>query len=185
MFERFTDGARRAMGLAQDEARTRRQQYIGTEHLLLGLIREEHGAAAYTLETLGVSIDDIRADVQSIIGHGGAEPSQQIPFTPRAKRVLELSLREALHLGHNYIGTEHILLGLSREGSGVAAQVLLNRGLSLARIRHQVAQMLPGTASRDDGSTSGASGVPSADDLVARRESVLARLTAIEQRLSA
>jgi ATP-dependent Clp protease ATP-binding subunit ClpC len=179
MFERFTDKARRAIALAQDEARTLGHNDIGTEHLLLGLISEGHGVAARTLEALGVSLNDFRADVESMIGRGTADPSQQIPFTPRAKRVLEMSLREALHFGHNYIGTEHILLGLSREGSGVAAQALIRRGLTHARIRHQVVQILNGPADPDP------PGVPSADELVARLESVLARLTIIEQHLTA
>jgi ATP-dependent Clp protease ATP-binding subunit ClpC len=179
VFERFTDKARRTIALAQDEARTLGHDEIGTEHLLLGLILEGKGVAARTIEALGASLDGFRADVESMIGRGTADASQQIPFSPRAKRVLELSLREALHLGHNYIGTEHILLGLSREGSGVAAQALLRRGLTHTRIRHQVAQVLNGPAD------SGASGVPSADEVVTRLESVLARLTIIEQRLTA
>jgi ATP-dependent Clp protease ATP-binding subunit ClpC len=178
MFERFTDKARRAIALAQDEARTLGHGYIGTEHLLLGLILDGDGVAARTLQTLGASLDGFRADVESMIGRGTADPAQQIPFTSRAKQVLEMSLRESLHLGHDYIGTEHILLGLSREGSGVAAQALLRRGLTHVRIRNQVVQILNGPADPDP------SGVPSADDLVARLESVLARLTIIEQHLT-
>ena len=124
MFERFTDRARRVVVLAQEEARMLSHNYIGTEHILLGLIHEGDGIAAKALESLGVSLEAVRAQVEEIIGQGQQAPSGHIPFTPRAKKVLELSLREALQLGHNYIGTEHILLGLIREGEGVAAQVL-------------------------------------------------------------
>ena len=124
MFERFTDRARRVVVLAQEEARMLSHNYIGTEHILLGLIHEGEGVAAKALESLGISLEAVRAQVEEIIGQGQQAPSGHIPFTPRAKKVLELSLREALQLGHNYIGTEHILLGLIREGEGVAAQVL-------------------------------------------------------------
>ena len=122
MFERFTDRARRVVVLAQEEARMLNHNYIGTEHILLGLIHEGEGVAAKALESLSISLDGVREQVQEIIGQGQQAPSGHIPFTPRAKKVLELSLREALQLGHNYIGTEHILLGLIREGEGVAAQ---------------------------------------------------------------
>jgi ATP-dependent Clp protease ATP-binding subunit ClpC len=125
VFERFTDRARRVVVLAQEEARLLNHNYIGTEHILLGLIHEGEGVAAKALESLGISLEAVRQQVEEIIGQGGASPSGHIPFTPRAKKVLELSLREALQLGHNYIGTEHILLGLIREGEGVAAQVLV------------------------------------------------------------
>ncbi|GMA87749.1 hypothetical protein GCM10025868_29990 [Angustibacter aerolatus] len=128
MFERFTDRARRVVVLAQEEARMLNHNYIGTEHILLGLIHEGEGVAAKALESLGISLDAVREQVQEIIGQGQQAPSGHIPFTPRAKKVLELSLREALRLGHNYIGTEHILLGLIREGEGVAAQVLVKPG---------------------------------------------------------
>ena len=121
MFERFTDRARRVVVLAQEEARLLNHNYIGTEHILLGLIHEGEGVAAKALESLGISLEAVRNQVEEIIGQGGSSPSGHIPFTPRAKKVLELSLREALQLGHNYIGTEHILLGLIREGEGVAA----------------------------------------------------------------
>ena len=131
MFERFTDRARRVVVLAQEEARLLNHNYIGTEHILLGLIHEGEGVAAKALESLGISLEAVRAQVEEIIGHGGQAPSGHIPFTPRAKKVLELSLREALQLGHNYIGTEHILLGLIREGEGVAAQVLVKLGADL------------------------------------------------------
>ena len=142
MFERFTDRARRVVVLAQEEARLLNHNYIGTEHILLGLIHEGEGVAAKALESLGISLEAVRAQVEEIIGHGGQAPSGHIPFTPRAKKVLELSLREALQLGHNYIGTEHILLGLIREGEGVAAQVLVKLGADLSRVRQQVIQLL-------------------------------------------
>ena len=144
MFERFTDRARRVVVLAQEEARLLNHNYIGTEHILLGLIHEGEGVAAKALESLGISLEAVRAQVEEIIGHGGSAPSGHIPFTPRAKKVLELSLREALQLGHNYIGTEHILLGLIREGEGVAAQVLVKSGADLSRVRQQVIQVLSG-----------------------------------------
>ncbi len=142
MFERFTDRARRVVILAQEEARLLNHNYIGTEHILLGLIHEHEGVAAKALESLDISLESVRAQVEEIIGRGGKEPGGHIPFTPRAKRVLELSLREALQLGHNYIGTEHILLGLIREGEGVAAQVLVKLGADLARVREQVVHLL-------------------------------------------
>ena len=144
MFERFTDRARRVVVLAQEEARMLNHGYIGTEHILLGLIHEGEGVAAQALASLGISLDGVREQVQEIIGPGKESPSGHIPFTPRAKKVLELSLREALQLGHNYIGTEHILLGLIREGEGVAAQVLVKLGADPSRVRQQVIQLLSG-----------------------------------------
>ena len=144
MFERFTDRARRVVVLAQEEARMLNHNYIGTEHILLGLIHEGEGVASKALEQLGVSLDAVREQVQEIIGQGQQAPTGHIPFTPRAKKVLELSLREALQLGHNYIGTEHILLGLIREGEGVAAQVLVKLGADLARVRQTVIQLISG-----------------------------------------
>ncbi len=144
MFERFTDRARRVVVLAQEEARMLNHNYIGTEHILLGLIHEGEGVAAKALESLGISLEAVRSQVTEIIGEGQQAPSGHIPFTPRAKKVLELSLREALQLGHNYIGTEHILLGLIREGEGVAAQVLTKLGADLTRVRQQVIQLLSG-----------------------------------------
>ncbi len=144
MFERFSDRARRVVVLAQEEARLLNHNYIGTEHILLGLIHEGEGVAAEALESLEISLDDARTQVHEIIGHGGQAPSGHIPFTPRAKKVLELSLREALELGHNYIGTEHILLGLIREGEGVGAQALANLGADLAVVRKRVIQLLSG-----------------------------------------
>ena len=144
MFERFTDRARRVVVLAQEEARMLNHNSIGTEHILLGLIHEGEGVAAKGLEALGISLEAVRSQVEEIIGQGQQAPSGHIPFTPRAKKVLELSLREALQLGHNYIGTEHILLGLIREGEGVAAQVLVKLGADLNRVRQQVIQLLSG-----------------------------------------
>jgi len=144
MFERFTEKARRVVVYAQEEARMLNQNYIGTEHLLLGLIREQDGIAAKALESLSISLDDVHQQVEELIGRGTYVPTGHIPFTPRAKKVLELSLREALQLGHNYIGTEHILLGLIREGEGVAAQVLLNLGADLEKVRSAVIQLLSG-----------------------------------------
>ena len=141
MFERFTDRARRVVVLAQEEARLLDHNYIGTEHILLGLLREGEGVAAEALESLGVDLKLAREQVEKIIGRGKKQPSGHIPFTPRAKKVLELSLREALHLGDNYIGTEHILLGLLREGDGVAAQVLKRLGADLNRVRQQVIRL--------------------------------------------
>src|SRR6266542_349633 len=151
MFERFTDRARRVVVLAQEEARTLNHNYIGTEHILLGLIHEGEGVAAKALEALGISLEAVRSQVEEIIGQGQAAPTGHIPFTPRAKKILELSLREALQLGHNYIGTEHILLGLIREGDGVAAQVLQKLGAELNRVRQQVIQLLQGHAGKGEG----------------------------------
>src|SRR5690348_8507155 len=158
LFERFTDRARRVVVLAQEEARLLNHNYIGTEHILLGLIHEGEGVAAKALESLGISLEAVRAQVEEIIGHGGQAPSGHIPFTPRAKKVLELSLREALQLGHNYICTEHILLGLIREGEGVAAQVLVKLGADLSRVRQQVIQLLSGYAGAKEGAPQGAGG---------------------------
>jgi ATP-dependent Clp protease ATP-binding subunit ClpC len=155
MFERFTDRARRVVVLAQEEARMLNHNYIGTEHILLGLIHEGEGVAAKGLEALGISLEAVRSQVEEIIGQGQQAPSGHIPFTPRAKKVLELSLREALQLGHNYIGTEHILLGLIREGEGVAAQVLVKLGADLNRVRQQVIQLLSGYQGKEAAISSG------------------------------
>ena len=144
MFERFTDRARRVVVLAQDEARMLNHNYLGTEHILLGLIHEGEGIAAQALENLGISLDAVREQVQEVIGQGKQAPSGHISFSPRAKKVLELSLREGLQLGHQYIGTEHILLGLIREGEGVAAQVLVKLGADLSTVRQQVIELLSG-----------------------------------------
>jgi hypothetical protein len=172
MFERFTDRARRVVVLAQEEARLLDHAYIGTEHLLLGLLAEGTGFAARALDGLGIELGAVRADVAEIIGRGESIPSGHIPFTPRAKRVLELSLREALGLGHNYIGTEHVLLGLIAEGEGVAAQVLVQRGARLDQVRVAVLVELgkdPGRPSRR--------GAP--DDTAVDVAAAIARLTAI------
>jgi ATP-dependent Clp protease ATP-binding subunit ClpA len=146
VFERFTDRARRAIVLAQEEARLLNHDYVGTEHLLLGLAHEGQGVAARALESLGISLEAVRAQVEAVLGRGERAPSGHLPFTPRAKKVLELTLREALELRHDYIGTEHILLGLIREGEGVAAQVLVQLGADLRRARRQVVQLLSGHA---------------------------------------
>ena len=144
MFERFTDRARRVIVLAQEEARELNHNYMGTEHILLGLIKEGEGVAAKALESMGINLDDVRREVIDIIGHGTQPVTGHIPFTPRAKKVLELSLREGLQMGHKYIGTEFLLLGLIREGDGVAAQVLIKLGADLPRVRQQVIQLLSG-----------------------------------------
>ena len=187
MFERFTDRARRVVVLAQEEARLLNHSYIGTEHLLLGLVRESEGVAAKALTSLGIELDAVREHVEEIVGRGSQGPSSgHIPFTPRAKKVLELSLREALQLGHNYIGTEHILLGMIREGEGVAAQVLVQLGADLSRVRQVVVQLLRGSGSVTEVTV--AAGPLSR--LTSRRERSLVagfrtRLTAIESRLTA
>src|ERR1022692_1046687 len=157
MFERFTDRARRVVVLAQEAARMLNHNYIGTEHILLRLIHEGEGVAAKALQTLGISLEAVRQQVEEIIGQGQQAPSGHIPFTPRAKKVLELSLREALQLGHNYIGTEHILLGLIREGEGVAAQVLVRLGADLNRVRQQVIQLLHGYQGKEPAASGPAS----------------------------
>ena len=178
MFERFTDRARRVVVLAQDEARGLNHNWIGTEHLLLAVIREGQGVGAKALEAMQISLDAARQQVESIIGRG-QEPvgDGHIAFTPRAKKVLELSLREALQLGYDYIGTEHILLGLIREGDGVAAQVLVNLGSDLNRARQQVIQLLHGhQGTRSALSTIG-------EELGDRLASRAARLAVIERML--
>jgi ATP-dependent Clp protease ATP-binding subunit ClpA len=177
MFERFTERSRRVVVLAQEEARLLNHNYIGTEHILLGLIHEGEGVAARALESLGISLDAVRQQVLEIIGRGEQAPSGHIPFTPRAKKVLELSLREALQLGHEYIGTEHILLGLIREGDGVAAQVLVKLGADLNRVRQQVVQLLHGY--RGEGVIG--EGPPLPDVSLARAGSLDRRLAAIER----
>ena len=156
MLERFTDRARRMVVLAQEEARLLNHDYIGTEHILLGLAHEGQGVAARALESLGIQLQALRSQVEQVIGQGQRAPTGHIPFTPRAKKVLELSLRESQQLGHNYIGTEHLLLGLIREGEGVAAQVLVKLGADLSRVRQQVAQLLSGYA----GGPEAAAGTP-------------------------
>src|ERR687883_110574 len=151
MFERFTERARQAVVLAQEEARTLKHNYIGTEHILLGLLREEEGLAARVLESLDITVERVRAQVVRIVGSGEEFTSGQIPFTPRAKKVLELALREALSLGHNYIGTEHILLGLVRENEGVAARILLDFDADADKIRNEIIRMLSGPGRRQQG----------------------------------
>ena len=179
MFERFTDRARQAVSLAQEEAKRLDHGYIGTEHVMLGLIRQTDGVAARALESLGISLDGVRQQVEEIIGRGQQTPSGHIKFTPRAKMVLELSLRESLQLGHNYIGTEHILLGLIREGDGVAAQVLVQLGADLNRVRQQVIQLLHGHPAEEPVSD------PSAAQELRLLPAVKTRLEAVEQRLTA
>ncbi len=180
--ERFTDRARRVVDLAQEEARMLNHNYIGTEHILLGLIHEGEGVAAKALESLGISLDAVRQQVEEIIGQGQQAPSGHIPFTPRAKKVLELSLREALQLGHHDIDTEHILLGLLREGDGVAAQVLVQLGADLNRVRRQVIQLLHGYQGK---------GVMSAGSQLGERvrsrlpDDAPARFDALDRRLAA
>ena len=184
MFERFTDRARRVVVLAQQEARRLDHNYIGTEHILLGLIGEREGVAARALDSLEISLDAVRQQVEEIIGRGQQAPSGHIPFTPRAKKVLELSLRESLQLGHNYIGTEHILLGLIREGDGVAAQILVKLGAELNRVRQQVVQLLHGRQEKEPMSARSTAGelrlLPA---VKARLEAVEQRLAAVEQRV--
>jgi ATP-dependent Clp protease ATP-binding subunit ClpA len=188
MFERFTDRSRRVVVLAQEEARMLDHNYIGTEHILLGLIREGDGHAARALESLGISLDAVRQQVEAFIGRGQQAPSGPVPFTPRAKKVLELSLRESLQLGHNYIGTEHILLGLIREGDGVAAQVLVKLGADSNRVRQQVIQLLHGYQGQDVESAGSHPGervgavVP--DDAAAWFDALDRRLMALERWVS-
>jgi Clp amino terminal domain, pathogenicity island component len=180
MFERFTDRARRVVVLAQEEARMLDHNYIGTEHILLGLIHEGEGVAAKALESLGISLEAVRQQVEQIIGRGKQAPaSGRIPFTPRAKKVLELSLREALQLNHNYIGTEHILLGLIREGEGVAAQALVQLGADLDRVRRQVVRLL------HDQEGSPETRGPFSVSRSGERGEILKTLTAISDRLAA
>ena len=160
MFEKFTDKARRVVVLAQEEAKMLNHNYIGTEHLLLGLIHEGEGVAAKALEALNISLESVREQVQEIIGQGQTPPTGHIPFTPRAKKVLELSLREALQLGHSYIGTEHLLLGLIREGEGVAAQVLTKLGADTNKVRQQVVQLLSGFQNQETVNVGGETAAP-------------------------
>jgi len=185
MFERFTDRARRVVVLAQEEARMLNHDWIGTEHILLGLIHEGEGVAARALESLGISLDAVRQQVEEIIGQGQRAPSGHIPFTPRAKNVLELSRRESQQFGHSYIGTEHILLGLIREGDGVAAKVLVKLGADLNRVRQQVIQLLHGYRGGEvtgEGAWQGErAGAGLTGDALARIDSLDGRLAAIER----
>jgi ATP-dependent Clp protease ATP-binding subunit ClpC len=180
LFERFTDRARRVVVLAQEEARNLDHNYIGTEHILLGLIHEGEGVAARALTNLGASLEELRASVEAIIGRGQYAAPGHIPFTPRAKKVLELSLRESMQLGHNYIGTEHILLGLIREGDGVAAQALVARGLDLNRVRQEVISLLRGYPSQAERESFM---LPDAAELNDRLKVILGRLARIERHL--
>jgi Clp amino terminal domain, pathogenicity island component/UvrB/uvrC motif len=183
MLERFTDRARRVVQLAEEEARRLDHNYIGTEHILLGLIHEGEGVAAKALELLGISLDAVRQQVEEIIGRGQQAPSEHIPFTPRAKKVLELSLLESMQLGHSYIGTEHILLGVLREGDGVAAQVLVKLGADLNRVRQQVIQLISGQQPQP-GRLPPREGAP-VTEVQARLDAIEGRLAAIEGQLAA
>ena len=180
MFQRFTDRARRVVVLAQHEARTLDHDYIGTEHILLGLIDEGQGVATTALTSMGISLEEMRQTVRDTIGRGAQPPeSGHIPFTPQAKKVLELSLRESMQLGHDYIGTEHVLLALIREGGG-AAQLLASAGVDLDRARQQVTELLYGHRE------AGPAAPPppaAADELTGRLISIVRRLDAIERRL--
>jgi ATP-dependent Clp protease ATP-binding subunit ClpA len=197
MFERFTDRARKVVVLAQEEARMLDHNYVGPEHVLLGLIHEGQGVAAQALTELGISLEAVRQQVEELIGRGEQAQSGHIPFSPRAKRVLELSLREALQLGHNYIGTEHILLGILREGENVGAQVLVRMGTDLNRVRLQVIKLVAPEAEAEAISL-GEGGPPPREVRMARRAasydllvtevrnslaSITERLTAIERHL--
>jgi ATP-dependent Clp protease ATP-binding subunit ClpA len=183
VFERYTDRARRVVVLAQEEARRLKHNYLGTEHILLGLVGEGEGVAARALESLGISLEAVRQQVEEIIGQGQQPPSGHYPFTPRAKKVLDLASREALQLGHNYVGTEHILLGLVREGEGVAAQVLVKLGADLDRVRQQVVQLLHGYPGKEPASDRPRRGKRARlmADAVARIDALDRRLAAIER----
>ena len=178
MFERFTERARQVVVLAQDEARALKHNYIGTEHILLGLLREEEGLAARVLESLDITVEEVRAQVARIVGQGDEVTTGQIPFTPRAKKVLELALREALSLGHNYIGTEHILLGLVRENEGVAARILLDFDADAEKIRNEIIRMLSGPGRRQ----AGAGGGPAARSRSPRSSSTSSAATSRSRR---
>jgi Clp amino terminal domain, pathogenicity island component/UvrB/uvrC motif len=193
MFERFTDRARRVVVLAQEEARMLNHNYIGTEHILLGLIHEGEGVAAKALESLGMSLAAVRQQVEEITGQGQQAPSGHIPFTARAKKTLELSRQESAELGSTHIGTEHILLGLIREGEGIAAQVLVRRGANLDRVRQHVIGLLPGWQGQEPAPAGEPSPLRASSGarehavgeggLVGALASIGARLTAIERRL--
>src|SRR5262245_13209231 len=182
MFERFTDQARRVVVLAQEEARILNHNYIGTEHILLGLIHEGEGVAARALESVGISLDAARQQIVEIIGLGQQPPSGHIPFTPRAKRVLELSQPEALEMGDANIGTEHILLGFIREGEGVGAQVLIRLGVNLDQLRQQVFQLLIGHQGTEQAAETSPPAIRAEESLLSQLQ---ARLTALESRLTA
>jgi ATP-dependent Clp protease ATP-binding subunit ClpA len=186
MFERFTVRARRVVVLAQEEARELDHDYIGTEHLLLGLLPDVEGVAVRVLAGLGISRQAVREQVVARVGRGSSTPAGHIPFTPRAKKSLELSLREALQLGHNYIGTEHILLGLIREGEGVAAQVLTGLGADLTRVRVKVLELVPrgpAEATREFARRPSATPFPGMSEVIHRLDVIARRLDAIERHL--
>ena len=186
MFERFTARARRAVVNAQQEARELNHNYIGTEHLLLGLMREPESVAARALQELKISQDTVREQVMQSVGRGQQPPSGHVPFTPRAKKVLELSLREALQLSHNYIGTEHILLGLIREGEGVAAQVLVKLGGNLAVVREKVIEIIPAAAENVEFTERlRPAGATSLEGILGPLAAISDRLDAIAERLDA
>ncbi len=186
VFERFTDRARRAVVLAQEEARSLDHNYIGTEHLLLGLLREDEGIAARALSAVGITVETVREEIERRIGRGSEVAKGQIPFTPRAKKVLELSLRQALKLGHDYIGTEHVLLGLLEEGEGVAAQILMTRiEGGLERAEAEVLMLLRATSPQAAERAARALRGPIAGIELGSQKDVLVRLEAIEARLSA
>jgi ATP-dependent Clp protease ATP-binding subunit ClpC len=182
VFERYTDRAHRVVVLAQEEARRLNHNYLGTEHILLGLVHEGEGVAARALESLGISLQAVRQQVEEIIGQGQQPPSGHIPFTPRAKKVLELASREALQLGHNYVGTEHILLGLVREGEGIAAQVLVKLGADLNRVRQQVIELLHSYPGKEPASDRPRRGKRPRARLMA---DAVARIDALDRRLAA
>jgi ATP-dependent Clp protease ATP-binding subunit ClpC len=182
VFERFTDRARRVVVLAQEEARMLNHNYLGTEHLLLGLVHEGEGVAARALESLGISLGAVRQQVEEIIGQGQQAPAGHVPFTPRAKKVIELARREASDLGHNYVGTEHLLLGLVREGEGVAAQVLVKLGADLAGVRQQVVHLLHGAAGSVVAGQGRRRGKRARAKLI---DDALARIDALDRRLAA
>ncbi len=178
MFERFTERARQVVVLAQDEARELRHNYIGTEHLLLGLLREEEGLAARVLASLGITVEEVRAQLARIVGPGDETTTGQIPFTPRAKKVLELALREALSLGHNYIGTEHILLGVVRENEGVGARILLSFGADAETVRNEIIRLLSGPGRQVEGGAFGDPYFPGPDAAERARAHAEARIFA-------
>jgi ATP-dependent Clp protease ATP-binding subunit ClpC len=188
MFERFTERARRVVVLAQEEASALNHNHIGTEHLLLGLVRDGEGVAARALQELEISLDAVREQVEEIIGRGKHEPAGgHIPFTPRAKKVLELSLREARQLGHDYIGTEHILLGIIREGDGVGAQVLVNLGGKLSRVRDKVRELVPPAGTAEGRAHAAPMRVVASsaqlEEIMSRLDTIAGRLAAIERHL--
>jgi ATP-dependent Clp protease ATP-binding subunit ClpC len=184
VFERFTERARQSVVFAQDEARRLRHNYLGTEHLLLGLLREEEGMAARILVSMGITVEEVRAQVARVIGEGEEVTPGQIPFTPRAKKVLELALQESIGLRHNYIGTEHILLGIGREGEGVAARVLVEFGADAEKVRDALLGVLPSLPSGHPPPPGKPWSLRKRLDAIEQRlDQIVARLEAIERRL--